>query len=81
MANPTMNDRMTQTTKTEDRNSRNGRIGSAARRSTSTKIAKETREPMIMAMMVSELHAYSVPPQDKARVRPAAPMDTNTMPR
>ena len=34
-----------------------------------------------MPMIVGEPQAYSVPPQDSARVSPAAPRDTKTMPR
>jgi hypothetical protein len=32
-------------------------------------------------MMVADVHAYCVPPQDSASVRPAAPSETKTMPR
>ncbi len=75
-----MKARITQTTNTEDRNSRSGRIGSAARASTRTKIASETSDTTNITMMVGEPQSYSVPPHDSARVSPAAPMETNTMP-
>ena len=32
-------------------------------------------------MIVGEAQAYWVPPQDRARVSPPAPSETNTMPR
>ena len=41
---------------------------------------RHTTEPTIIAMMVGEPHGYSVPPQDRARVRPAVPRETKTMP-
>ena len=52
-----------------------------ARRSTTTKITSDSSEPATSQMIVGEPHAYSMPPQDSARVSPAAPSDTNTMPR
>ena len=53
-------------------NSRIGRIGSAARISTHTKIASATTEPTNSPMIVGEVQAYSVPPQLVARVSPDA---------
>ncbi len=81
IANPTMNASTTHTENTEERNSRSGRIGSVALLSTNTKITSDSSEPAISRMIVGEPHAYSIPPQDSARVSPAAPSDTNTMPR
>lgn len=71
----------TLTLKTCDRNSRSDRIGSTALLSTRTKTAKHTTEPTNRPMIISEPHAYCVPPHDSARVSPAVPSDTKTMPR
>ena len=76
-----MKARTTHTLKTDDVNSRSGRIGSVARRSTNAKITSDTSDPMIIKTMVGEVHGYSVPPQESASVSPAAPRDTKTMPR
>ena len=76
-----MNASTTHTSKTDERNSRSGRTGSTARRSTNTNITSDTSEPTIIPMMVGEVHGYWVPPHDSASVSPAAPSDTNTMPR
>ena len=81
IAKPTMKARITHTLKTDDVNSRSGRIGSVARRSTNAKITSDTSDPMIIQTMVGEVHGYSVPPQDSASVSPAAPRETKTMPR
>ena len=71
----------TQMLNTEARNSRSGRIGSTARRSTATKTTSDATRPDDHQMIVDDPQAYCVPPQDRARVSPAAPSDTNTMPR
>ena len=81
IANPTMKASATQTLNTEERNNRSGRTGSTARRSTSTKTTRDSTDPTIIQMMVADPHGYWVPPQDSARVSPAAPRDTKTMPR
>jgi hypothetical protein len=66
---------------TAEPNSRSGSTGSTARRSTKTKIASDTVEATIIPTMVGESHGYSVPPQERASVSPAAPSEPNTMPR
>ncbi len=81
IAKPTMKASATHTLKTEERNNRSGRTGSTARRSTNTKITRDTNDPTIIKMIVEDPHGYWVPPQDSARVSPAAPSDTKTMPR
>ena len=58
-----------------------GRIGSAARNSTSTKMTSAATEPTNRPMIMAEPQAYWVPPQDVARVRPVAPSATNRQPR
>jgi len=71
---------VTQTLNTDERKSRSGRIGSAARLST-TNTASATTEPANSPTIVPEVQGYWVPPQDNARVSPAAPNETKTMPR
>jgi hypothetical protein len=63
IANPTMKARATHTLKTEERNSRSGSTGSTARRSTNTKITRDTSDPAIIQMIVEDPHGYSVPPR------------------
>ena len=62
-------------------NSRIGRIGSTARRSTSTKITSAPIDPANMAMITGEVQAYRLPAQETARLRPEAPRATNSTPR
>src|SRR3954462_14375807 len=81
IAKPTMNASTTHTSKTDEVNSRSGSTGSTARCSTNTKTASDTSEPTNIKTMVDEVHGYSTPPHDSASVSPAAPRDTNTMPR
>src|SRR5215212_10013050 len=57
MAKPTMNDSTQHTVNTGLRNSRIGRIGSAARLSTHTKAANVAAEPMNKPMISGEHHA------------------------
>ena len=80
IANPTTKDSTQHTVNTGLANSRIGRIGSAARLSTHTNAASATTEPTNRPMITGEPHAYLLPPQLVARVRPEAPRPTSTMP-
>ena len=81
IAKPTMKLSTEQTLNTRLRNSRMGKIGSAVRSSTATKMARATTDAANRPMMVAEPQAYWVPPQEVARVRPVAPSATNRQPR
>ena len=81
IANPTMKLRIEAMVKTRPRNNRIGRIGSSARSSTNTKMARQISDPKNNPMMVAEPHAYSVPPHEVARIRPLAPNPTKSTPR
>jgi hypothetical protein len=81
IAKPTMKLSTEHTVNTRLRNSRIGRMGSAARSSTQTKIASAATDAANSPMIVAEPHAYCVPPQDVASVRPVAPSATNRQPR
>ena len=81
MAKPTMNARMTEIVNTDERNSRSGRIGSAARDSASTNSPRLTAETTNSPTMVGESQAYWVPPHETARVRQPAPAATHTAPK
>ena len=80
-AKPTMKLSTALTLNTFRRNSRSGRIGSAARLSAATKQPRKTTPPTTRPMMVGEPQAYWVPPQLVARISPADPSEMNTMPR
>ena len=71
----------THTLKTDEVNSRSGRIGAVARRSTSAKTTRDTSDPMTIQTIVGEVQGYCVPPHESASVSPAAPRETKTMPR
>ena len=80
IANPTMNPRMQHTVNTGLANSRIGRIGSATRVSTHTKIASARAEAANSPMITGEDQAYVLPPQLVASVSPDAPSATKTIP-
>ena len=81
IAKPTMKLSVEAMLNTRPRNSRIGRIGSAARSSTSTKITRAITDPTNRPMIVADPHAYCVPPHDVARIRPVDPRATNSTPR
>src|SRR3954454_3592247 len=81
IAKPTMKASTTQTLNTDERNKRNGSTGSTARLSTRTNTDSDTTEPTNRPMIITDVQAYCVPPHERARVSPAAPSDTNTIPR
>ena len=81
IAKPTMKLSTEHTLNTRLRNSRIGKMGSAVRISTSTKITRAATDAANKPMMIGDPQAYCVPPQDVARVRPVAPSATNRQPR
>ena len=72
-AKPTMKLSTELTLNTFRRNSRSGRIGSAARCSATTKQPRKTTPPTTRPMMVGEPQPYSVPPQLVARISAGRP--------
>ncbi len=79
IAKPTTSDSTQHMVKTGFRNSRIGRIGSAAFSSTRTNIARARIDPTTSPMMVGEVQASS-PPRLVASVRPDAPIPTQKIP-
>ncbi len=80
IAKPTTNASALHTENTRLENSRIGKIGSTARRSTTTNTAKATTDTPINPSTCTDPHAYVVPPQLVASVSPPAPIATNTIP-
>ena len=80
IAKPTTNASALHTENTRLENSRIGRIGSAARLSTTTNTAKAIKDTPINPRICADPHAYVVPPQLVASVSPPAPIATNTIP-
>ena len=61
------------TSKTRERKSASGRIGSAARRSRQTNSASSTTPTTPSPTIVGEPHAYSLPPQVVSRISALTP--------
>ena len=73
IANPMTNPTPLATLNTWMRKSRNGRMGSVTRRSTTTKAASMTTPRMPSAKIGSDAHAYCVPPHVVIRISDDAP--------